>query len=214
MTKKDDYYHRGLRKKMVEGLIKKGITDQKVLDAMLAVPRHFFLDTAFSKRMYEDIAFPIGNDQTISSPFTVAYQSELLNFEKRDKILEIGTGSGYQAAILAEMGGRVYTVERQGELFKRTSAFLETFSPGIRCFYRDGFLGLAEFAPFDRIIVTAGAPDIPEALKSQLAIGGKMVIPVGEKTQRMIRITRRTDSKFHVERFENFVFVPFLKGKV
>ena len=128
--------------------------------------------------------------------------------------MEVGTGSGYQAAILAQLGGRVYTVERQGKLFSKTSEFLKKISPGVRCFYRDGFLGLPEFAPFDRIIVTAGATDIPEALKSQLAIGGKMVIPVGEKTQRMIRITRQADSKFRIEKLENFRFVPFLKGKV
>ena len=214
MRNKDDYHHRGKRKKMVEGLIKKGISDQRVLDALLEIPRHFFIDSAFSKLIYEDKAFPIGSDQTISSPFTVAYQSQFLEVEKRLKILEVGTGSGYQAAILAQLGGRVYTVERQGKLFSKTSEFLKKISPGVRCFYRDGFLGLPEFAPFDRIIVTAGATDIPEALKSQLAIGGKMVIPVGEKTQRMIRITRQADSKFRIEKLENFRFVPFLKGKV
>jgi len=214
MGKKDEYHLRGMRKKMVDNLTKKGITDQKVLSAMLKIPRHFFIDTAFSKHIYEDQAFPIGSGQTISSPFTVAYQSQLLSVEKRNKILEIGTGSGYQAAILADMGGRVYTVERQAELYKNTSEFLKEYSPGVRCFYRDGFLGLPEFAPFDRIIVTAGASEIPEALKEQLTIGGKLVIPVGEKTQRMICITRRATSKFHVERLENFRFVPFLKGKV
>ncbi len=214
MVKKDDYHHRGMRKKMIEGLMAKGITNQKVMNAMMAIPRHFFIDNAFAKLIYEDKAFPIGSDQTISAPFTVAYQSQILNVQKRLKILEVGTGSGYQAAILAELGGRVYTVERQGKLYKKTSKFLAQFSPGIRCFYRDGFLGLPEFAPFDRIIVTAGAVEIPEKLKSQLAIGGIMVIPVGEKTQRMIRIIRQAESKFLLEKMENFRFVPFLKGKV
>jgi len=214
MAKRDDYHHQGMRKRMVAGLKNKGIVDPKVLMAMLEIPRHFFLDNAFSKLIYEDKAFPIGSGQTISAPFTVAYQSQLLKIEKRQKVLEIGTGSGYQAAILAKMGGRVYTIERQSELYKSTSMFLENFSPGIRCFYRDGFLGLPEFAPFDRIIVTAGAPEIPENLKSQLKIGGVMVIPVGEKTQRMTRITRRAESKFQQENLEHFQFVPFLKGKV
>ncbi len=211
---KDEYYHKGLRKKMIAHLSEHGIIDEEVLLAMMSVPRHFFVDSAFSKTIYEEKAFPIGEGQTISSPFTVAYQSQLIELAPRMKVLEIGTGSGYQAAILAQLGARVHTVERQQKLYEKTKEFLAKISPGVRCFHRDGTLGLPEFAPFDRIIVTAGASEIPILLKNQLAIGGIMVIPVGQKTQRMIRITRRAEDSFQEEQFEAFRFVPFLKGKV
>jgi len=214
MGEKDLYHHKGLRRKLVERLSNQGIMDQDVLEAILEVPRHLFVDSAFAHFIYQEKAFPIGEGQTISSPFTVAYQSQLLDLEKRMTVLEVGTGSGYQAAVLAQMGARVYTVERQKKLYNKTSALLKKLAPGIRCYHRDGYKGLPEFAPFDRIIVTAGAPEIPEELKLQLKIGGKMVIPVGKKTQRMTRITRRADEDFLEEYFKDFRFVPFLKGKV
>ena len=192
----------------------KGITDQHVLAAMSAIPRHFFLEKAFEEWAYQDKAFPIGNDQTISQPFTVAYQTQLLNIKKRDTVMEIGTGSGYQAAILAELGARVYTIERQELLHIRAKKLLKAMGyGGIRFYFRDGYKGLAEFAPFAKIIVTAGAPDIPEALKMQLKIDGCLVIPVGGREgQKMMRITRTSEKHFKKEVFDSFRFVPFLKG--
>ena len=214
MENKDLYYHKGLRAKMIERLTAQGIMDQDVLDAMSEIPRHYFVDSAFIKFIYQEKAFPIGEGQTISSPFTVAYQSQLLDVKKRMKVLEVGTGSGYQAAVLSKMGARVYTVERQKNLYEQAKKLLSKMAPGVRCYHRDGYKGLPEFAPFDRIIVTAGAPEIPLALKKQLAIGGILVIPVGKKTQRMTRVIRRTEEDFLEEAFEAFRFVPFLKGKV
>ena len=211
---KDTYRHKALRKQLIESIREKGITDEKVINAMLTIPRHFFLDKAFEEWAYQDKAFPIGNEQTISQPFTVAYQTELLNVKKRDKILEIGTGSGYQAAVLAVLGARVYTVERQEVLYQTATRLLDAMGlKGIRTYFRDGSKGLPEFAPFDKIIVTAGAEEIPETLKSQLAIGGIMVIPVGDGSkQRMYRITRLSETDFKEEIFDSFRFVPFLKG--
>lgn len=211
---KDTYRHKGLRKKLVEQLRKKGIKDQQVLEAMMRIPRHFFLEKAFEEWAYQDKAFPIGNKQTISQPFTVAYQTALLELRKREKVLEIGTGSGYQAAILSVIGGRVYTVERQELLHKRATRLLESIGlRGIRTYFRDGSKGLPEFAPFDKILVTAGSRDIPEHLKNQLAIGGKLVIPVGSKeVQKMYRINRLSVDLFEEEVFDSFRFVPFLKG--
>ncbi len=212
----DTYRHKGMRRILVNTLREKGITDERVVAAIEALPRHFFLDKAFEEQAYEDKPFPIGNDQTISQPYTVAYQSSLLSVEKRDRILEIGTGSGYQAAILSLLGGRVFTVERQETLFAKTRKLLETLDLGkIQCFLRDGTKGLPEFAPFDKILVTAGSPEIPEALPLQLKTGGRLVIPVGdEQGQKMIRITRLSETEFQKEVFDNFRFVPLLTGIV
>jgi len=212
---KDSYRHRGLRRQLVDTLREKGIKDERVLSAINILPRHFFLDKAFEEWAYQDKAFPIGNEQTISQPFTVAYQTVLLDVQKREKIMEIGTGSGYQAAILALLGARVYTIERQELLYEESTRLLKELAVGnIRTYYRDGYKGLAEFAPFDKIIVTAGAPSVPEALQSQLRIGGIMVVPVGDgKHQIMFKITRLSETKYKEEKLDKFKFVPFLKGK-
>lgn len=180
---------------------------------METLPRHFFLDDAFAEWAYTDKPFQIGKGQTISQPYTVAYQTELLEVKKREKILEIGTGSGYQAAILAVIGARVFTLERHKLLYQRAKQLLKQLKfNNIRCFHRDGFKGLPEFAPFSKILVTAGAPEVPEPLLDQLAIGGQLVIPVGKKTQKMYRITRVSEEKFQREVFQDFRFVPFLEG--
>lgn len=203
-----------MRRKLVEQLSTKGIRDKQILNAIGTLPRHFFLDKAFEEWAYQDKPFPIGNEQTISQPYTVAYQTSLLEVKKRDKILEIGTGSGYQAGILAMLGARVYTIERQELLHRRAKKLLDQLQLGnIRCYLRDGYKGLPEFAPFDKILVTAGAPEIPEPLLSQLKVGGQMVIPVGEKAQKMLRITRLNKAgDVETEKFADFKFVPFLKG--
>jgi protein-L-isoaspartate(D-aspartate) O-methyltransferase len=210
----DTYRHKGLRRQLIEELRQKGIKDERILDAMMQLPRHFFLDTAFEEWAYVDKAFPIGNEQTISQPFTVAYMTRLLAVEPRMKVMEIGTGSGYQAAILSLLGARVYTIERQEALYAQTKEFLKNLKlPHIRCFFRDGSLGLPEFAPFDRIIVTAAAPSVFEALRQQLTVGGIMVIPVGDDTgQQMLTITRVSETEFEEKTFEKFRFVPFLSG--
>ncbi|MCB0551937.1 MAG: protein-L-isoaspartate(D-aspartate) O-methyltransferase [Phaeodactylibacter sp.] len=210
---KDTYRHKGLRKQLINELRRKGINDEQVLAAMDALPRHFFLDKAFEEWAYEDKPFPIGHDQTISQPFTVAYQTLLLQIKKRDKVLEVGTGSGYQAGLLALLGARVYTVERQEGLFQKAKLLLKELKLGnIRCYLRDGYKGLPEFAPFDKIIVTAGASEVPEPLLEQLAIGGILVIPVGDPVQHMHRITRLSESNYQDESLGAFRFVPFLKG--
>ncbi|MBK8191927.1 MAG: protein-L-isoaspartate(D-aspartate) O-methyltransferase [Lewinellaceae bacterium] len=210
---KDTYRHKGLRKRMVDALRRRGITDEAVLTAMDAVPRHFFLDKAFEEHAYEDKPFPIGNQQTISQPFTVAYQTSLLEVQPRDKVLEIGTGSGYQAAILAALKARVYTVERQEALYLQAKDLLaEMGFSGVRCLFRDGSKGLPEYAPYDKIIVTAGAPVVPEPLREQLAIGGILVIPVGEEVQYMYKITRVSETEYKEEMLDAFRFVPFLEG--
>ncbi|MEL7123705.1 MAG: protein-L-isoaspartate(D-aspartate) O-methyltransferase [Bacteroidota bacterium] len=210
---KDTYRHKGLRKKLVEELEQKGIEDKKVLKAIEILPRHYFLDIAFEEWAYTDKAFPIGNEQTISQPYTVAFQTILLNPQRREKILEIGTGSGYQAAILALLGARVYTVERQEMLYKKTKALLSKLEVGnIRQFFRDGYKGLPEYAPFDKIIVTAGAAEVPEALLKQLKVGGTLVIPVGKAQQTMLKISRKSEAEFVTEEKGGFKFVPFLKG--
>lgn len=209
----DTYRHKGLRKRLVDALRQKGITDEAILAAMNAVPRHFFLDKAFEEHAYEDKPFPIGNEQTISQPYTVAYMTALLDVRKGDRILEIGTGSGYQAAILAALGARVFTLERQEALYEQARALLVAMGfSSIRCFFRDGTKGLPEYAPFDKIIVTAGAPVVPEDLKKQLAIGGVLVIPVGEGMQYMYRIRRSTATAFEEETLGACRFVPFLGG--
>jgi protein-L-isoaspartate(D-aspartate) O-methyltransferase len=216
MRKLDDtYQHKGRRKKLVDQLRSKGITSERLLEAIFNVPRHFFLDSAFDKIAYEDRAFPIGEGQTISQPYTVAYQTQLLNVHRNEKILEIGTGSAYQASILAEMGARVFTIERQKKLFEQNKTFvLKARYPTIKFFFGDGFEGLPMFAPFDKILITAAAPFIPPKLVDQLKIGGQMVLPVNEgDLQRMQRITKNPDGSYAEETFDYFSFVPMLKGK-
>jgi protein-L-isoaspartate(D-aspartate) O-methyltransferase len=211
----DSYQHKGLRKKLVDLLMEKGITDEFVLAAINNIPRHFFLDSAFDKIAYEDRAFPIGEGQTISQPYTVAYQTQLLQIKKMDKVLEIGTGSIYQATVLAEIGARVYTIERQKKLFEaQKNYFFKSKYPNIKFFYGDGFEGLPTFAPFDKVIITAAAPFIPPKLVEQLKVGGMMVIPVDEgDVQRMLRLTKQSDGSMKEESFEQFSFVPMLTGK-
>ncbi len=212
---KDTYLHKGLRKQLVQTLTSKGIKDDAILDAMFTLPRHFFLDKAFEEHAYEDKAFPIGNKQTISQPFTVAYQTQMLQVKKRDKILEIGTGSGYQAAILALLGARVFTIERQEDLYKKTKKLLNRIGlDRIRMYFKDGYKGIAEFAPFDGIIITAGADKFPDVLFQQLKVGGRMVIPFGKTDKKkMLCITKTEDGKMKViQEGANFRFVPFLDG--
>lgn len=211
----DTYRHKGLRKKLVELLRTKGITDEKVLEAIGNIPRHYFLDSAFDEVAYEDRAFPIAQHQTISQPYTVAYQSQLLELKPFEKVLEIGTGSAYQASVLAEMGTQVFTIERQKQLFENNKRFtyLKKY-PNIKSFYGDGYEGLPTYAPFDKVIVTAAAPSIPEKLIAQLKTGGKMVIPLGEApVQKMMRLTKLESGGFAEEAFANFSFVPMLEGK-
>lgn len=209
----DTYRHKGLRKRMIDTLRRRGITDEAVLAAMSAVPRHFFLEKAFEEQAYEDKPFPIGCEQTISQPFTVAYQSALLEVKNRDKILEIGTGSGYQAAILAVLGAQVFTIERQEGLYESAKKLLSDMGfSTVRCFFGDGTKGLPRHAPFDKIIVTAGAPVVPESLREQLAIGGRLIIPVGEELQTMLKISRLSATEYREERLDDFRFVPFLEG--
>lgn len=209
----DSYRHKGMRKRLVDDLRRRGITDERVLAAIQAVPRHLFLEKAFEEHAYEDKPFPIGFGQTISQPFTVAYQTVLLDVQPGDRILEIGSGSGYQAAVLAALGARVYTIERQEGLYLAAKELLARLGYGkIRCFFGDGTKGLPDFAPYDKIIVTAGAPIVPEALKNQLRLGGRLVIPVGEEVQYMYRITRLSDLEYQEEMLDAFRFVPFLEG--
>lgn len=215
-TRKDTYRHRGMRTQLVDTLESKGIRNERVLDAIMQVPRHFFLEPAFEEWAYEDKAFSIGHGQTISQPYTVAFMTVLLDVEKRNKVLEIGTGSGYQAAILATLGGRVFTIERQEALYQQAKGLLSGGRFGnIRVFLRDGYKGLPEFAPFDRIIVTAGASEVPQALLDQLAPGGIMVIPVDhDGGQEMWRFTKDEQGEVEKKSFGFFRFVPFLKGIV
>jgi protein-L-isoaspartate(D-aspartate) O-methyltransferase len=211
----DTYRHKGLRKQLITTLRQKGITDERVLEAINNLPRHYFLDTAFDQIAYEDRAFPIGEGQTISQPYTVAYQSQLLEIKPFEKVLEIGTGSAYQASVLAELGAQVYTIERQKKLFESNRNFVfKAKYPNLKFFYGDGFEGLPTYGPFDKVIITAAAPFIPEKLLAQLKPGGKMVIPVDEgDVQRMLRITKAADGTFTEEAFEQFSFVPMLTGK-
>ncbi len=203
-----------MRKKLVETLKRKGIADKNVLQAIGKIPRHLFMDSGFVDHAYVDKAFPIAADQTISQPYTVARQTELLQVKKGDKILEIGTGSGYQAAVLLEMGAILYTIERQNELFKKTKLFLPKlgYKPK-RMIFGDGYIGLEEEAPFDGIIVTAGAPYVPNPLLAQLKIGRRLVIPVGENVQIMTVFFRKSDTEFQKEEYGEFRFVPLLEDK-
>ncbi len=211
----DTYRHKGLRKKLIDSIREKGISDENVITAMMNIPRHFFLDTALDHIAYEDRAFPIQEGQTISQPYTVAYQTQLLEVEPYDKILEIGTGSAYQATVLAEMGANVFTIERQKKLFEFNKQFVfKSKYPNIKFFYGDGFEGLPTYAPFDKILITAAAPFIPPRLIEQLKPGGKMVIPLDEDgLQKMMRITKKEDGSYNEETFSNFSFVPMLKGR-
>lgn len=204
-----------MRRKLVETVRGKGITDEKVLEAIDNVPRHFFLDSAFDEVAYEDKAFPIGEGQTISQPYTVAYQTQLLELKPFLKVLEIGTGSAYQASVLAELGVQVFTIERQKKLFESNKKFefLKRY-PNIKFFYGDGFEGLPTFAPFDRVIITAAAPFIPPKLVSQMKTGGMMVIPEGTgEVQVMKRLTKQPDGSLKEEIYDRFSFVPMLGGK-
>ena len=213
MEFQDTLRHQGLRKRMVEGIRIKGIKDEKVLAALGKVPRHLFMDSSFLQFAYKDQAFPIGAGQTISQPFTVAMQTQLLQIEKHDKIMEIGTGSGYQAAILLEMGATVYTIERQRELYLKTQSVLPQIGYNPKFFYGDGYKGLPTYGPFDKIIITAGAPVIPEELLTQLKVGGRMVIPMGPREkQTMYVLVKTSDTEYYKESHGTYVFVPMLKG--
>lgn len=210
----DTNKHKGLRNQLVKVIKEKGITDRNVLNAIANVPRHLFMDSGFVDFAYQDKAFPIAADQTISQPYTVAFQTELLQIKPNHKILEIGTGSGYQTAVLIEMDAKVFTIERQKELFKKCKYFLPKigYKPK-KLIFGDGYKGLPENAPFDGIIVTAGAPEVPKGLLSQLKIGGRMVIPLGDETQIMTLFIRTGDKNFEKHEFGEFRFVPMLKEK-
>ncbi len=210
----DSYRHKGLRKQLVNIIIERGITDEAVLNAINIVPRHLFMDSSFLEYAYEDKAFPIGAGQTISQPYTVAFQTQLLEVSKNEKILEVGTGSGYQSCVLMEMGAKVYTIERQRELFQKAKKIFPVlgYKPKLVTF-GDGYKGLPTYGPFDKILVTAGAPYIPKALTDQLKIGGLLVIPVGEDIQTMKRIIKTEDSRLIEEEFGTFKFVPMLNNK-
>ena len=211
---KDTFKHKGLRQQLVNVIKNKGIQDVRVLEAIGNVPRHLFMDSGFLDYAYKDMAFPIAADQTISQPYTVAFQTELLQVNKDDKILEIGTGSGYQLAVLCELGAKVYSIERQQELFKKTSMFLPKLGyRAKKLIFGDGYKGLPEEAPFDGIIVTAGAPFVPKALLGQLKIGGRLVIPVGDDIQIMTVIVRKDEKEFEQEEYGEFRFVPLLENK-
>lgn len=210
----DTFKHKGLRNNLVESLKQKGIVDTLVLNAINAIPRHQFLDKAFLEFAYDDVAFPIGAEQTISHPFTVAFQTQLLQIKKGEKVLEIGTGCGYQTAVLCQLGAKVFSIERQRLLFEKTKIFLPKLNHQPKLFYGDGYLGLPTFAPFHKIIVTAGAPYIPEPLKEQLSIGGKLIIPVGAgNTQIMHEITKVSATVYNTITHGEFKFVPLLEQK-
>ena len=211
---KDTFKHQGLRKQLVATLTTKGINNTAVLEAIGSIPRHLFIDSSFLEHAYQDKAFPIAASQTISQPYTVAFQSELLQVKPDHKILEIGTGSGYQTAVLCLLGAQVYSIERQLELFKKTSQFLPKIGyVAKRLIFGDGYKGLKEEAPFDSIIVTAGAPFVPKALLSQLKVGGRLVIPVGDDDQIMTLYIRKGTKEFEKHELGNFKFVPLLENK-
>jgi protein-L-isoaspartate(D-aspartate) O-methyltransferase len=209
----DTYRHQGLRQKLTALLRQKGIIDENVLKAINTIPRHYFFDSSFLEYAYEDQAFPIGSGQTISQPYTVALQSELLKVEPLMRVLEIGTGSGNQSCILAELGAKVYTIERQKLLYDKTKILLPKMHFRIRPFFGDGYKGLPAHAPFDRILITAAAPSIPEALIAQLKVGGIMVVPVGDDTQIMHRLIRVSEKEVIAEQHGNFRFVPMLADR-
>lgn len=207
----DSYRHKGQRKELVKIIRQKGIKDEAVLNAINTLPRHFFFDSALDSHAYEDKAFPIGEGQTISQPYTVAFQTELLKIKPGDKVLEIGTGSGYQGAILHLLGAEVHTIEYQKKLYDRTKKFMAKLGIHLHFYYGDGSKGIPEHAPYDKILVTAGAPVVPNSLLKQLKVGGILVIPVGDrKTQKMMKLTKITETKIEQEEFDNFAFVPLL----
>ncbi|MCB0804114.1 MAG: protein-L-isoaspartate(D-aspartate) O-methyltransferase [Flavobacteriales bacterium] len=210
----DTYRHKGLRKKLVDLLREKGITDERVLNAINAIPRHLFMDNAFVNFAYKDQAFPIGADQTISQPYTVAFQSQLLEIKQKEKVLEIGTGSGYQCCVLLELGAKVFSIERHRSLHQKSKVQLNNLGYFPKLFFGDGYKGLPAYAPFDKIIITAAAPYVPEELKKQLKIGGYIVIPLGEgEQQEMLRMKKIAENEFVTEQFGNFSFVPMLENK-
>lgn len=213
--RKDTSKHQGLRRQLVEVLKEKGITNEKVLNAIQAVPRHLYMDSSFEQYAYKDQAFPIRANQTISQPYTVGFQSDLLNVEEGAKVLEIGTGSGYQAAVLCEMGIKVFSIERQKELFDHTKELLQQLGYRPTLKFGDGYKGMPTYAPFDAIVVTAAAPEVPNALLAQLKIGGRLVIPVGDAgaVQRMYSITRKGEKQFSRQVHGDFRFVPMLSDK-
>jgi protein-L-isoaspartate(D-aspartate) O-methyltransferase len=211
----DSYKHKGLRKKLIETLKGKGIHDQRILDAFDKVPRHYFLDLAFTEQAYSDIAFQIGAGQTISQPYTVAFQTQLLEIEKGQRVLEIGTGSGFQTSILCEMGVKVFSIERQRELFVKAKSIIHQLHYTPRLIFGDGYKGFPSYAPFDAVLVTCGAPFVPQELINQLKIGGKLVIPLGEGgVQRMMRIIKTSETDFKTEDHGDFRFVPMLENTV
>lgn len=211
---KDTFKHKGLRKKLVEGLQENGINDRNVLEAMNKIPRHFFIDSVFDESMYVDTAFQIGEGQTISKPSTVAFQSQLLDIQKGDKVLEIGTGSGYQTSVLCELGAKVYSIERFKSLHLVAKNMLERLGYRPRLFFGDGYEGLPHFAPFDKIIVTCGALELPKKLIDQLKIGGKMIIPIGDKVQKMCEVIKISDDNVSLVEYGDFKFVPMLNKKI
>jgi protein-L-isoaspartate(D-aspartate) O-methyltransferase len=209
----DTFQHKGLRKKLVETIRNKGIRDERILEAIGTIPRHLFMDSGFINFSYKDQAFPIGGGQTISQPYTVAFQTELLEVRARDRVLEIGTGSGYQTAVLLELGASVYTIERQRSLFLKAQAILGELGYKPHFFFGDGYLGKESYGPYDRILVTAGARDVPESLTGQLKVGGILVVPVGDSLEQdMVRIIRRGDDEFERTEHGSFAFVPMLNG--
>jgi len=211
---KDTLKHRGMRNQLAELLISKGIENKQVLDAIRAIPRHLFMDSSFEDHAYQDKAFPIAAEQTISQPYTVAFQTQLLQVKAGDRILEIGTGSGYQTAVLLHLKASVFTIERQSTLFKKTNLFFKKMGYRPRMFvFGDGYKGMPELAPFDGILVTAGAPSVPKALLAQLAIGGRLVIPVGDQEQQMLVIRRTSEKEFEQQACGVFRFVPLLEDK-
>lgn len=211
---KDTLKHQGLRNQLADLLKEKGIKDEQVLAAIRAIPRHLFMDSSFEDHAYQDKAFPIGEDQTISQPYTVAFQTELLQVAPHQKVLEIGTGSGYQSSVLLYLNVKLYTIERQQKLFKQAQMLLpKLINKPVRMYFGDGYKGLPNDAPFDRILVTAGAPYVPNALLSQLAIGGRLVIPIGNDTQTMTLYERISEKEFHKTDYGTFQFVPMLKEK-
>ncbi len=210
----DTYKHKGLRKKLVEEIRLKGIKDESILNAIGKIPRHLFIDSSFVEFAYEDKPFPIGSGQTISQPYTVAFQTELLQIKNGDKVLEIGTGSGYQACVLIEMGAKVYSVERQRKLFQRTQKFLPDIGYNPKLFYGDGNLGLPTFAPFDKIIITAAAPIVPNELLKQMKVGGRMIIPLGKGGSQIMKCIEKTGTdKYNETEHGLFRFVPLLGNK-
>ena len=212
---KDSFKYMGMRKQLVIELEGKGITNKSVLNAFIKIPRHFFLDNAFAEQAYSNIAFQIGSGQTISHPYTVAFQTELLEIEKGDLVLEIGTGSGFQTCVLCELGTKVYSIERHQELHLKARRIIQDLGYNAKLTFGDGYKGLPKKAPFDKIIITCGAPEVPDALIDQLKIGGIMVIPIGEgEKQQMRRITKLESGELKIEDLGVFSFVPMLENKV